>query len=244
MYIASIHQPNLMPRLKVLQKIALSDVSVSFDTVQYCTREWQNRTRLRGFSNPTSEFWLTAPVAEHASHRTQIDRIQLSNPESIHRRFRRTVLANYSKSRYFSWINRYLEDVLSVSSSRLSDLALRSTKCAFTHLGIDQDFLSCSELNIASQGVGRNRSDRLIEICAAIGADCYLTGSGGLRYIEAGRFFDQGVRLIRQNWTQPSQGKPLDWRDFSFLDYVARFGPELTLQHLVKGETVEIVPAS
>lgn len=42
--IVAIHQPNLFPRLKILQKLALADIWIVLDNVQYCQREYQNRT--------------------------------------------------------------------------------------------------------------------------------------------------------------------------------------------------------
>ncbi|MBU6427323.1 WbqC family protein [Patescibacteria group bacterium] len=41
-----VHQPNFLPRLKVLQKLAAADVWCVLDSVQYNPREWQNRARI------------------------------------------------------------------------------------------------------------------------------------------------------------------------------------------------------
>ena len=43
----SVHQPNFMPWLKLLDKVLASDVYVAYDTVQYTKSEYHARQRVR-----------------------------------------------------------------------------------------------------------------------------------------------------------------------------------------------------
>ena len=42
-----LHQPNYLPWTKLLAKIAMSDVYVAYDSVQFTRSEYRNRQRLR-----------------------------------------------------------------------------------------------------------------------------------------------------------------------------------------------------
>lgn len=50
----AIHQPNLLPRLSTLAKIASCDVWIVLDDVQFVRRDYQHRARLAGFADPAT----------------------------------------------------------------------------------------------------------------------------------------------------------------------------------------------
>src|SRR5688500_306398 len=74
------HQPNLFPRLKVLQKLASADVWIVLDNVQYCPREWQNRARIVVAHGSSSSFWLTTPVSRSKGRDTLIQDVAVVDP--------------------------------------------------------------------------------------------------------------------------------------------------------------------
>jgi hypothetical protein len=49
-------------------------------------------------------------------------------------------------------------------------------------------------------------------------------GSGGKNYLETSKF--ETLKIEFQLWTNPKNDCGLDFRDYSFLDYFARFGKE------------------
>jgi hypothetical protein len=46
-------------------------------------------------------------------------------------------------------------------------------------------------------------TDRLIDICKALGADTYLAGQGGADYMDLERFEKNGLRLMIQEFQHP-----------------------------------------
>jgi hypothetical protein len=46
-------------------------------------------------------------------------------------------------------------------------------------------------------------TDRLIDICKALGADTYLAGQGGADYMDLERFEKNGLKLIIQEFKHP-----------------------------------------
>ena len=63
--IVAIHQPNLLPRPKVIDKLLAADLVIHLDDVQYVPREWQNRTRIRRRDGHLH--WLSVPVRAAAA---------------------------------------------------------------------------------------------------------------------------------------------------------------------------------
>jgi len=57
--VISIHQPGYHRYLGYYKKIISSDVFIDFNTVQYVSREWQNRQK---FIHNSKEIWLSTPV--------------------------------------------------------------------------------------------------------------------------------------------------------------------------------------
>ena len=57
--IVSVHQPQYIPWLGFFHKLSKSDVYVSLDTVQYLSRGFNHRNKIK---TPDGESWLTIPV--------------------------------------------------------------------------------------------------------------------------------------------------------------------------------------
>ena len=88
---AVIHQPNFLPRLKVLQKIAAADIWVVLDSVQYCEREWQNRARLVALHGSNNSYWLSVPVHRPNGQETLIKDVTLVDPNKSVRLIKNTL---------------------------------------------------------------------------------------------------------------------------------------------------------
>ena len=59
MNILTAHQPVYMPWLGLFHKIAISDTFVWFDDVQYQSKEWDNRNKIKTSHGP---LWISIPV--------------------------------------------------------------------------------------------------------------------------------------------------------------------------------------
>jgi hypothetical protein len=74
-----------------------------------------------------------------------------------------------------------------------------------------------------------------MKLCHATDASEYVSGSGGRRYIDEREFKLNNITLLWQEWLSPNHDCSLGgWRDLSFLDYVAHFGPNELRRHLLE----------
>ncbi len=222
----TIHQPNLFPRLKVIQKMCMVDEVVILNDVQYVRREWQNRCRLRHFSDPSNEFWLTAKITK-CNRDILIKDVKLNDFNDTKRNIQNLIENSYSKSPYINDILRYLNLVISKPTKSLEELCFRSIYYLSKILEIDITFHNSSNFNIDNI----QSSQRILEICKRMKADFYLSDSGGNNYLNKNIFGN--IIVMTQRWESPKDSSSLEFRDYSFLDYFARYGKKALKKHLL-----------
>ena len=140
-----IHQPNFLPRLKVFIKIAISDIWVIYDDVQYVRREWQNRVYLR--DSQQKEKLFTAPIKKTDFH-DRINNVQLSNVTILNENLRKYFRYNYSQSPYYKWIEEYIEKLMIQTNNinNLSNYNIICTNIALDMLGLEVEELLSSKI--------------------------------------------------------------------------------------------------
>ena len=70
-------------------------------------------------------------------------------------------------------------------------------------------------------------TQRLIDLCHAVGADVYLAGADGRNYMDVERFAQAGIEVIFQEYEHPSYGQLFGTFEshLSALDLVLNCGP-------------------
>ena len=174
-----IHQPNLFPRLKVLQKIAMGDLWVILDDVQFVKREWQNRALIRFFSQPSQTFWLTIPVHLKNGQRTAINQVETAQPEYVRKKFAKSLCIAYKNSAYWPWIENYLELILPELKKNTCEFSISSTLKIFELLNLEIKTTRSSVFRLKSR-----KTQRLVDLCALVHGNVYLSGSGGKNYLD------------------------------------------------------------
>ena len=158
-----IHQPNFLPRLKVFIKIAISDIWVIYDDVQYVRREWQNRVYLR--DSQQKEKLFTAPIKKTDFH-DRINNVQLSNVTILNENLRKYFRYNYSQSPYYKWIEEYIEKLMIQTNNinNLSNYNIICTNIALDMLGLEVEELLSSKI----EKLNIDRNKKLIEAIVLI----------------------------------------------------------------------------
>ncbi|GAG14743.1 unnamed protein product, partial [marine sediment metagenome] len=94
--------------------------------------------------------------------------------------------------------------------------------CGF--LGIEGTFVDASTLDVKGSG-----TDLLVNICDALDADVYLSGSGGSQvYLDSSRFEEKGIDVDFQGFQNPIY--PQQFGEFipnlSVIDFLLNCGAE------------------
>ena len=66
-------------------------------------------------------------------------------------------------------------------------------------VGITTPLRLASELGVT----GEDATGRLVALCRAAGADTYLAGAGGARYMDLARFASAGIGVLAQRYEHP-----------------------------------------
>jgi hypothetical protein len=198
--IVAVHQPHFLPWLGYLDRMRQADLFIVLDHVQFERRNYQNRTRilLDGAAQ-----WITVPVQQHSQQERIVDK-RIDNPPQAEARWwganlGRTLRHAYRNAEFF---DEYASELLPILESRreklvdLDEAALEFLREAFD---IRTPLVASSELNVTGA-----KSDLILNLCLAVGADTYLAGMGGSRhYLDRAAFAAAGVEIAWQDFKHP-----------------------------------------
>jgi hypothetical protein len=217
----AISQPAYLPWLGYFDLIDQVDTFVLLDTVQFEKQSWQQRNRIK---SPSGLQWLTVPVLFRGHFGQRILEVEIRDSEFC-RKHLRAIELNYRRAPFFEdYFFEVSEIVHRSSAARLADLnhALIGWFCGV--LGLSTRILRASEL--ACEG---NRSQLLVRLCKALGADYYLSPLGSAAYLldDAGLFAEAGVEVGFQHYEHPQyrQMFPPFQSHASALDLLFNEGP-------------------
>lgn len=194
--IVSVHQPHYLPWLGYLDKIDQSDVFVILDNVQFKKREFQNRNRIK---TPGGDLWLTVPVVTRGKYEQKTSEVEIDNTTTWREKHLKSLNMNYGKAPYYKEVMSKIEKFyVDTPYDKLMDLSADMLKLFMELMGISTPIKYESEFNIP--GV---RSERIVNICKALGADVYLSGSGAKAYLDEELFEKESLGLEYQHYKHP-----------------------------------------
>ena len=218
----AIHQPNLLPRLSTLAKLYSSDVWVVLDDVQFARRDYQHRARLAALDDPRHHQWLSLETRLPIGRATHVCDAQLVDPLRAARRLVQLPAQHYHASPYWRDLHLALMSSVPVArdASSTAAVAEASTRALLNLLDWHGTILRSSGLPASS-----GRSTRLADLAAAVDADTYLCGTGGMRYLDDRAFTERHITV--HAFRPPSTTGHL-WSEatkISALWALARYGP-------------------
>ena len=167
MKVVAIHQPEYLPWLGFFKKMMNVELFVFLDDVQFRKKGWQNRNRIRINDGTTL---LSIPVHTHSY--PKINEVTIDNEKNWSIRHKKSILYNYARAPYFDEIKDFIESIFEKKFQYLVDLNTEIIKFIMNELEIKSKIIFSSELEISKKG-----SDRVLDICKAVGADHYITGT-------------------------------------------------------------------
>jgi hypothetical protein len=190
----TIHQPEHMPWLGFFHKIAQVDTCVILDDVQYEKRYFQNKNKVRtkeGYN------WLIIALGKKKLD-TKIKDVIIA-PDSLWAdRWINILQQVYNKSRYGNLYLSAIVDIIRGKYDKLADLNFALIKYLCACLGVTTNFLISSDL-----GTEGKASDKILNICRAVGAETYLSGISGKDYLKLEDFDRAGIKVEFQEFHHP-----------------------------------------
>lgn len=225
--IVAIHQPNFFPWLGFFRKIALADVFVFLDCVQYPRTShgnWLNRVALLINGKST---WVTCPVNRTQGTRT-IRNISMSSKAAWSSKFRRTIKQHYGNHPYSRTMLPFVSELIDNTTESLAAFNIEAIVSLAQLLKLECRFIRQSNLS-SSAAFEQRGSHRLAAICTELGATHYLAGDGSQEYEQPEAYAQRGITLEYSGFRSPPypQKGSFDFvSGLSVLDALFNCGPD------------------
>src|SRR5258706_2163981 len=119
--IVSINQPAFLPWLGYFHRIAISDLYIVLDHVQFEKNSYVNRNKIR---TPSGTAWLTIPLVTSGRFGDlAIDKVEISSISKWQKKMTQTIKQFYNKTPFFDEHFPFLEETfMSHQWTKLNDL--------------------------------------------------------------------------------------------------------------------------
>lgn len=191
--ILSAHQPHYLPWLGYLDKIDICDVFVFLDDVQYKKNDWQNRNLIK---TARGAQWLSVPVSFTLGQK--ICEVRVDNGRNWTKKHTAALITNYSRAPFFKEHGQFFEGLYSRRWDSLLDINMAIINYLLCAFGIGKRLLCSSSMEVSCEP-----TQRLIDLCKACGADAYLSGIDGGKYLDKERLQRAGIKLLFQDFRHP-----------------------------------------
>ena len=173
-----------------------TDVYVMLDDVQYVRREWVNRNKILSRSSQGWQ-WIVVPLKKK-KRESMINEMEVQNSERWSEKILNTLHHVYSKAPFYDMYIEHLSVTLSKEWCLLVDLNIAIIRMFYKILGINDNLVLSSELDISSK-----RDDKLADICEHFGASIYLANNGSKPYIDPSKFYQKNICFSFQDYVHP-----------------------------------------
>ena len=175
--VVSIHQPEHFPYLGFFQKMEESDLFIILDDVKFKKNNFQNRNRF--LNGGGQEEWFTVPVEKKANSKLIKD-VLVSEDFGWRKKLIKQMKLNFGYD---------LDNVY--ESEYIKDINMNSIKFCRKRLNITTPMIFSSDLDISG-----SKSELLVNLCKEVGATTYLSGKGGLDYLDMEIFNGINIKIF------------------------------------------------
>lgn len=182
----AVNQSNYLPWKGYFDIINSVDLFVFYDDVQYTSRDWRNRNRIKTQHGPQ---WLTVPCS--ASRDRMICEVSISNT-IWQKKHWKSLVHNYQNSTYFETYKPFFEEIYNGHIwTHLSELNQHLIKYISQEiLGIKTRFVDSRQFHL----IGR-KGVRILDLLTQCEATSYLSGPAARQYLDEEQFDDIGIDL-------------------------------------------------
>lgn len=189
-----INQPRYFPACNYFHRMAVADIFIYLDIVQYTSSDWENRNNIKTANGP---ILLTVPVIKE-KHEKLIKDTKIANSRNWATKHLKAIQLNYNKAKYFDQYIKYFETVYSTEWNYLCDLNMFIIDFIAKDLGIKSQIIRASELEPKSKG-----QELLIELCNKVDGNIYISGPMGRNYINGESFSKANIKLYYHDYVYP-----------------------------------------
>ena len=215
----AIHQANYFPYPGFFHKINQADVFVIQDDVKFVNRT-TNRNKIISSSEYT---WINVPIKKGHKSLPIMD-VKINNEIPWGKINFKKICAGYNKAKFFHLYKDYFENLYTKEWNSIFDLNFETIKQVLSWLDIKVEIVIESELHVSGQP-----TERLVKVCKKLGANTYISGIGGKRYLDEKSFEKNKIIIKYQNYNPiryPQRMSKSFIPNLSIIDLLANVGSE------------------
>lgn len=218
----SINQPAFIPWLGYLHRIAISDLHIVLDHVQFEKNSFTNRNKIK---SADGTLWLTVPLITSGKFGDlAINKIEIASQIKWQKKIIGTIKQFYNKSPYFDQYFPYIEDTFVNREWIDFHSLLRYLNQYFLQeLKIQTPIVYSSEIQVEG-----TKSDLVFNLCKLHGASTYISGPYGKSYLDQEKFNSADIRIEYHEYSHPEYLQ--QFKDFipymSIIDLLFNHGDE------------------
>jgi len=215
----AIHQANYFPYPGFFHKINQADVFVIQDDIKFVNKI-TNRNKIISSSGYT---WINVPIKKGHQSLPIMD-VKINNEISWKKINFKKVCAGYNKTKFFHLYKDFFENLYKKEWNNIFDLNFETIKQVLIWLNIKTKIVIESELDVSGQ-----HTERLVNVCKKLGADTYISGIGGKKYLDEKLFEKNKIILKYQNYNPIKYTQHMSKSfipNLSIIDLLANAGSE------------------
>ncbi len=213
-----ISQPMYFPWVGMFEQVCLADTFVFLDDAQFA-RGFINRVQ---YKTDGGSKWMTIPLKKH-SQKTQINEVELSDDNDWRAQHTNKFSSSIALAPYADDAINLMSAVLGKHGLTFSDLVIESMLAVMRYFEIENvaRVLKSSDMNLSGK-----KGDLIKEIVTQLEGSRYITGMGGLNYLDHEGFEESGIAVEYMDYNLNSY--PQVHGDFTpyvtILDLIANCG--------------------
>lgn len=188
----AIHQPEYMPCLALLSKVAQADILVVLDDVQFNRSSLQHRTWVADQEGRGR--WMTIPFVHKFPQEIKDVKVADANWVRSHLGILHQLYRKAPK--YKSLMKR----LVLTENTRIAEIAEDSMNFMLDLFGLTPKIIRSSA---QSWQTPEDKSARVLHICKSLDAHCYVSGRAGAKYLDTAAFAEVGVEIRTTRFEVP-----------------------------------------
>lgn len=214
-----VTQSNYVPWRGWFAMARSADTLVYLDDVQYTRRDWRNRNLIAGETGPK---WITVPVSSKGHYKLKIHDVLCTSRDWCKSHL--SILdSTYSGFEHYREIREELRSTFNKvqSFATLSEVNHYVANWLFQVLEIGTEVHDSRSFPSTKQ-----RSERLVELCVAHGANRYISGPAARAYLDENLFAERSIIIdwVDYGKLPPMPSNAFDSQEMSILHVLAVFG--------------------
>lgn len=183
----AIMQPYFLPYIGYFQLVGAADQFVVYDRIKYTKKGWINRNR---YLLDGRDAMFSLPLRKASDALDVVER-RLA-PDFDRRKLLAQLEGAYRRAPQFEPTFALLERIVNHDDDNLFGYVHHSLQAVCAHLGIDTRLSVSSTLAFDNSLKGQ---DKVLAICGAAGAKCYLNSIGGTELYAKPAFAERDIEL-------------------------------------------------